>query len=60
MMEFFRGWRRKVGVVTLAMACVFMVGWVRSLPDWNISRTCPASKLSVSMILRQHHKAEKC
>jgi len=27
--EFFRGWRRKVGVVTLAMALVFMVGWVR-------------------------------
>ena len=30
MREFFRGWRRKVGVVTLLMACVFMSGWVRS------------------------------
>ena len=30
MREFFRSWRRKVGVVTLAMACVFMVVWVRS------------------------------
>ena len=29
--EFFKGWRRKVGVVTLAMALVFMGGWVRSL-----------------------------
>ena len=28
--EFFRGWRRKIGVVTLVMACVFMGGWVRS------------------------------
>jgi hypothetical protein len=28
--EFFRGWRRKVGVVTLVMACVFMVGWARN------------------------------
>ena len=31
MKEFFRGWRRKVGVVTLVMACVFMAGWMRSL-----------------------------
>jgi hypothetical protein len=29
MREFFRGWRRKVGCVTLAMACVFAAGWVR-------------------------------
>jgi hypothetical protein len=29
--KFFRGWRRKLGVVTLAMACVFMGGLVRSL-----------------------------
>ena len=24
--EFFRGWRRKIGVVTLVMACVLMIG----------------------------------
>jgi len=30
MYEFFKGWRRKIGVVTLMMACVFMAGWVRS------------------------------
>ncbi len=29
--NFFHGWRRKIGVVTLLMACVFMAGWVRSL-----------------------------
>jgi hypothetical protein len=29
--EFFRGWRRKAGCVTLVMACVLMAGWVRSV-----------------------------
>ena len=28
--EFFKGWRRKAGLVTLAMAVVLMVGWMRS------------------------------
>lgn len=28
--EFFKGWRRKIGVVTLLMACVAVGGWVRS------------------------------
>jgi len=28
--EFFRGWRRKIGMVTLLMACVVMGGWLRS------------------------------
>ncbi len=28
--EFFKGWRRKAGLVTLAMACVLAVGWSRS------------------------------
>lgn len=31
MKEFFKGWRHKVGVVTLLMALVLMGGWVRSL-----------------------------
>lgn len=31
MQEFFRGWKRKFGVVTLMMTCVFAVAWVRSL-----------------------------
>jgi hypothetical protein len=25
-----RGWRRKAGLVTLAMACMLMFGWARS------------------------------
>ncbi len=36
MSEFFRGWRRKFGVVTLVMAFVFMVGWVRSVYQSDI------------------------
>ena len=28
--EFFKPWRRKIGLLTLLMACVFMAGWVRS------------------------------
>jgi hypothetical protein len=36
MREFFRGWKRKTGAVTLVMACLFMASWVRSLSmiDW--------------------------
>lgn len=30
MREFFHGWRRKVGVVTLVMALVMMALWIRS------------------------------
>lgn len=30
MRDFFCGWRRKIGVVTLVLACVFMAEWVRS------------------------------
>jgi len=29
--DFFCGWRRKIGVVTLVMACAFAAGWLRSL-----------------------------
>ena len=28
--DFFHGWRRKIGVVTLVVACVFLVTWMRS------------------------------
>lgn len=30
MSEFFKPWRRKAGCLTLVMACMFLVGWVRS------------------------------
>lgn len=35
MPEFFRGWKRKFGVVTLVMAYVSAVGWVRSITKWD-------------------------
>ncbi|MEI8021667.1 MAG: hypothetical protein WCH39_25885 [Schlesneria sp.] len=31
MLDFFKGWRRKVGALTLVIACVFAAGWLRSL-----------------------------
>ena len=31
MREFFRPWRTKIGVLTLGLACLFALGWVRSL-----------------------------
>ena len=35
--EFFKPWRRKIGCVTLIMACVFAAGWVRSLAIADVS-----------------------
>ena len=37
--ELFRRWKRKVGVLTLAIACVFAAGWVRSLSDGDVFST---------------------
>lgn len=31
MQEFFKGWRRKWGLVALLLGCMLMAGWVRSL-----------------------------
>lgn len=33
--DFFRGWRRKLGVVTLAMACVLASAWLRSFSAYH-------------------------
>ncbi len=33
--DFFKPWRRKVGVMALLIACMFMSGWVRSLRTAN-------------------------
>ena len=35
MKEFFHGWRRKTGVVSLVMACAVMGLWLRSLKVWD-------------------------
>ena len=34
--EFFKGWRRKAGLVTLGTACVLMVGWIRSRVMYDV------------------------
>ena len=31
MSAFFKGWKKKIGVLTLVMACLAMAGWMRSL-----------------------------
>lgn len=30
MREFFKGWKRKVGWITLGVACAYLTGWVAS------------------------------
>ena len=35
MREFFRGWKRKIGIVTLLMACASSVGWIRSVSRFD-------------------------
>jgi hypothetical protein len=35
MREFFRGWKRKIGVLTLGLACVLMMVWARSNFVWD-------------------------
>jgi len=36
MREFFRGRRRVVGVATLVLACVLMIGWRRSINHYDL------------------------
>lgn len=40
MLEFFRGWKRKAGCVTLVLACVFAVGWMRSRDTFDAVYLC--------------------
>src|SRR5436305_1198495 len=52
MRDFFKGWRRKLGVVTLLMVCLFTCGWIRSL---SLSETLhfPARKHMTNL---RHHE----
>lgn len=36
MSEFFRGWKRKTGLVLLCIACAFAAGWMRSLSKMEL------------------------
>ncbi len=60
MREFFRGWRRKVGCVTLAMACLLGVFWGRShliadkieVPGWHSGSECKSYAGYISLTWR--------
>ena len=45
--DFFKPWRRKIGVVTLVMACVMMGGWVRSFGRMELIHICPGRSLFI-------------
>ena len=51
MRQICRGWRRKIGLVTLIMAAISMAGWLRSriIPYWSI--VIPLTLLSAYLIL---------
>ena len=50
--EFFKPWRRKVGLLTLVMACVFANAWVRKLPfDYRIQ--IEAFKTDLRIVLQR-------
>lgn len=40
MLDFFYGWRRKLGCVTLMMALLFVGAWIRSLNNFDVIN-CP-------------------
>lgn len=37
MLSFSRGWKRKVGCVTLLVACLFAAIWMKSLSEFSVS-----------------------
>jgi len=51
MVEFFKGGRRKIGVVTLVMACVFAMAWFRSLFNDDVAQLYRGST---------HHQIQLC
>lgn len=50
MREFFRGWQRKVGVLTLVTACVLTAGWIGSTKEL-LAMTWPRSSHSTEAIV---------
>ncbi len=51
MREFFHGWRRKAGCVTLVMACVIMGVWVRGQLAWESMEWRITSSKVITMVL---------
>ena len=59
--DFFKPWRRKIGVVTLAMACVFMGGWMRSLRKADTTAISISKNSLIQLISREKTLAiRKC
>ena len=54
MRTFFHGWRRKTGLATLAMACVFAIGWVRSEFKFDNISMIRDGKIESFFSLTQH------
>lgn len=53
--QYFCGWRRKLGLVTLAIACIIVVAWVRSLTtEDNIYRYTVVGSLTVLELQSTH------
>jgi len=52
--EFFRGWKRKLGVTTLMMALALMVGWSRSLNFYNKIRLPVGTHAEVFVVSTNH------
>ncbi len=52
MIEFFKGWRRKIGVLTLLMACAFAAVWVRSLSATDVIKIHTGEKIPKVLRLR--------
>ncbi|MEI8019815.1 MAG: hypothetical protein WCH39_16545 [Schlesneria sp.] len=52
--EFFRGWRWKIGVMTLMLACVLMAGWVRSVVVQDTFVIPIGNKFSVQFVSAYH------
>jgi len=52
MREFFRGWKRKAGCVTLAMACAFITECVRTFDVHDKISYCPASNIKYALAAR--------
>jgi hypothetical protein len=49
MREFFRSWKRKIGVLMLVMACVLTAGWLRSLSGLDIIGTPILNQIAIGI-----------
>jgi hypothetical protein len=54
MWSVFKGWRRKLGVMTLVMACVFMLEWVRGLSVIDVFRYRLTNRTTLSLYSIRH------